>query len=92
MPPHHLATESHAAGAMRASRLRGAAALIGCASVAALTWLTLLPYVGQLPVVRTMIDRNDALGVDPSAKFYSEVPAMPRIIDQVRDARRNGER
>jgi hypothetical protein len=63
-------------------------ALLACITVGAVAWLAILPALGGLPAVRAMIDRNNALGVDPSAKFYSELPAMPRIVDQVRDARR----
>jgi hypothetical protein len=66
----------------------GPGVLIACVAAVAVGWLAVLPLVGKLPAVRTMIDRNNSLGVDPSAKFYSELPAMPRLVDQVRDARR----
>lgn len=59
-----------------------------CTAAAAFLWLVLLPQLSDLPAVRTTIDRNNALGIDPSAKFYSELPAMPRIIDQLRDDHR----
>jgi hypothetical protein len=26
-----------------------------------------------------MIERNERLGIDPSAKFYTELPAMPWV-------------
>jgi len=35
-----------------------------------------------------MIDRHEADGVDPSAKFYSELPAMPMISRRVDEIRR----
>jgi hypothetical protein len=77
-------------GAFRPPRRRGAAALIACTAAAAVVWLALLPQLAELPRVRAMIARNESLGIDPSAKFYSELPAMPRLVDQVRSARRRG--
>jgi hypothetical protein len=74
-------------GAPRRPLLRRVGALLACITVGAVAWLAILPALGELPAVRAMIDRNNAQGVDPSAKFYSELPAMPRIVDQVRDAR-----
>lgn len=52
---------------------RGALVL---AAVAAGVWLVLLPAVGNLPAVKAHIARNEALGIDPSAKFYTEVDAV----------------
>jgi hypothetical protein len=63
-------------------------ALLACITVGAVAWLAILPALGELPAVRTMIDRNNRLGVDPSAKFYSELPAMPCLVDKVRDVQR----
>ena len=59
-------------------------------SVAAIVavWLGVLPYVGQLPHVREHIDRNERQGIDPSAKFYTELPAMPVLWDRVESAQR----
>lgn len=51
-------------------------------------WLVILPAIAQLSTVRTMIDRHEADGVDPSAKFYSELPAMPVISQRVDEIRR----
>jgi hypothetical protein len=30
-----------------------------------------------------MIDRNESLGIDPSAKFYSELPLMPEVLERL---------
>jgi hypothetical protein len=52
-------------------------------------WLVILPAIAQVSAVRTMIDRHEVHGVDPSAKFYSELPAMPMIsrqVDEIRQA------
>jgi hypothetical protein len=49
----------------------------------AVCWLLILPLAAQRPIVRRHIKRNEFLGVDPSAKFYTELPAMPAIADRV---------
>jgi hypothetical protein len=59
------------------------AAVVAIAAV----WLLVLPRIAALPAVRATIQRNEAAGVDPAAKFYTEVPAMPRLLEQVRRAR-----
>jgi hypothetical protein len=61
--------------------------LAACVAVIAGVWLLVLPRVATLPAVRARIERNEAAGIDPAAKFYSEVPAMPRILARVRQAR-----
>ena len=57
-----------------------AARLTAWVVVATSFWLVALPRIGELPAVRTTIRRNESLGIDPSAKFYSELPAMPRFL------------
>jgi hypothetical protein len=60
-----------------------------CLAAIAAIWLLVLPALAEVSAIRTMIDRHEADGVDPSAKFYSEVPAMPMIIRQVEEIRRS---
>lgn len=50
----------------------------------AVLWLVVLPRVGEVEHVRAMIDHNERRGVDPSAKFYSELPMMPRVRERIR--------
>jgi hypothetical protein len=64
----------------------GARLAISLALIAAI-WLLLLPAIAQVSTVRTMIDRHESHGVDPSAKFYSELPAMPMISQRVDEIR-----
>lgn len=67
------------------------ARLAVCAAVAAVIWLAALPRAAQVSSVRAAIERNELNGVDPSAKFYSEIPAMPMIsrrVDQIRSQNR----
>ena len=68
----------------RLSRWRRlAAALLLLAGV----WLVVLPLVGGNPAIRRYIERNERLGIDPSVKFYSELPAMPSILADIRAMR-----
>jgi hypothetical protein len=53
----------------------------------AIVWLVVLPRVAALSIVRAHIERNEAAGVDPAAKYYTELPAMPQILERVRRAR-----
>ena len=36
-------------------------------------WLVVLPRLGRAPVVRDMIERNQAASIDPSALFYTDL-------------------
>jgi len=51
-----------------------------------MVWLGVLPLVGEQPGIREFITGNESQGIDPSAKFYSELPAMPRIVLRMREA------
>lgn len=48
----------------------------------AVIWLLILPRIGALPAVREYIAHNEELGINPAGKFYSEVPAMLRLLDR----------
>ena len=78
MRPMPLATD-------RARRL---GAFAGVLAIAGLMWLVVLPALGHVPRVRRYIDYNERVGIDPSAKFYSELPAMRQIIDRATAAQR----
>ncbi|HEY5311892.1 MAG TPA: hypothetical protein VIK18_05210 [Pirellulales bacterium] len=71
-----------------ATRVRPWIRLLAAAAVVAVVWLGILPYIGSLPPIRTYIERNDSRGIDPSAKFYTELPGMPRFAARIDDARR----
>ncbi|HUQ69107.1 MAG TPA: hypothetical protein VM165_06280 [Planctomycetaceae bacterium] len=53
-------------------RARHPAAFLIVCIIALATWGVLLPWLGRQPSIAAMIDRNDTLGIDPSAKFYTE--------------------
>ena len=59
-----------------------------CIAAIAAIWLVVLPALAKVSTIRDMIDRHEADGVDPSAKFYSELPAMPMISQRVDEIRR----
>jgi hypothetical protein len=61
----------------------GRYSLAAAIATVAIVWLTVLPLVGRQPVVRDYIDRNERLGVDPAAKFYTELPCMPGVYNRV---------
>jgi hypothetical protein len=61
-----------------------------CATALAALWLGVLPLVGKQPGIRAYVERNEALGIDPTAKFYTELPAMPEIFERVESAQRGG--
>ena len=46
-------------------------------------WLVLLPNLGEVPTIRAQIEANEAQGINPGAMYYTELEAMPRIIDEV---------
>lgn len=60
-----------------------------CLAAIAVVWLVVLPIVGQHPNIDAHIRRNERLGIDPSAKYYTELPAMPRLYEHVRYRRGN---
>jgi hypothetical protein len=73
-------------------RLAAGARLALCIAAIAVGWLLLLPWAAQTPRVQNMIKQNEALGINPSAKFYSELPVMPAIRRRVAEIRRlNGD-
>ncbi len=57
--------------------------MAACAVAIAAVWLGVLPLAAKTDGVRRMIERNELRGIDPSAKFYSELPAMEGIIDRM---------
>jgi hypothetical protein len=70
------------------SRWTQFARLAGCIAVVAVVWLAVLPFFGRQPVIESYIRRNERLGIDPSAKFYTEIPAMPELYEYVQHRRR----
>ena len=52
---------------------RGWKELLLCCFAAAVLWLIVLPWVARQERVRSMINRNQAAGIDPSAMFYSDL-------------------
>ena len=70
---------------------QGWAGLAGAAGLAAVVWLAALPYLARQSAIHGFIERNKSLGIDPSAKFYTELPAMPALVDHVETIKRTHE-
>jgi hypothetical protein len=68
--------------------LRRRATLVAFSAIVALIWLGALPLLGSRPAIQRYIERNESLGIDPSAKFYTELPGMPDFFDRTDTARR----
>jgi len=60
-------------------RLIGAVRLSFAAVAIIAVWLVVLPALGQLASVRHRIDGNHAAGINPTAVFYTDHPAMTDI-------------
>lgn len=58
-------------------------ALIAVTMAMATVWLVVLPNWGNVPGVREYIEHNEELGIDPAAKYYTELPCMPVAFDRV---------
>ncbi len=59
--------------------------LAACVAAMGVAWLVALPWLARTPAVRERIARDEAMGVNPSAKFYTELPATPRIVARVQE-------
>ncbi|MBI1345284.1 hypothetical protein GC163_03255 [bacterium] len=49
--------------------------LSGIIATMSVIWLIVLPAIAHWPTVEATIARHHQLGIDPSAKFYSELDA-----------------
>lgn len=53
--------------------------LAAVGAAVAVIWLLILPPLGEIPSVRERIERNRNAGINPTAVFYTDHPAMPEI-------------
>jgi hypothetical protein len=67
------------------NKLEPLVCLVGWVVVLAIIWFALLPFLGRQPSIASYIQRNERLGIDPSAKFYTEVPAAPELIERMQN-------
>ncbi len=56
----------------------------------AIVWLAVLPQIGRQPVVCDYIQHNEQMGIDASAKYYTELPCMPAMFNRVERAIERG--
>ena len=52
-------------------------------ALVALVWLVVLPLIGEQPAVSRHIAEQQRLGIDPSAKFYSELEFLPPVVHRM---------
>lgn len=57
-----------------ARTLSGVRKLVGAIMLTALVWGVFLPALARLDIVQRHIERNEQLGIDPGAKYYTEQP------------------
>ena len=85
-PPVATATVSDDENSPRsAGRLQLLAAFVLIATV----WLVVLPQLARHPSVQEKIERNERLGIDPSATYYTEIEAMDGIIERMQSLNRH---
>ncbi|MDX1970388.1 MAG: hypothetical protein SFV23_24675 [Planctomycetaceae bacterium] len=78
MPPTPSPAET------RAGRLR----LLAATTIITTLWLGVWPAIADWPPFRAQIDHNCELGIDPSAKFYTEQPVAAAAVISISAAQR----
>ena len=59
------------------------------ASLTLFVWTIALPWAARWPVVRGRIEQLDRKRIDPSAMFYTDLPAMENILKQISEINEN---
>jgi hypothetical protein len=62
---------------------RGASLLAVVMVAMAILWLKVLPVVGRQAAIQDYVRHNEQLGIDPAAKFYTELPCLPAAMHRV---------
>ena len=86
MPLPRCANDKKVSGTF--SRKRFLTPFLAWTAILAVFWLVALPLLGSRPAIQRYIERNESLGIDPSAKFYTELPGMADFLDRTDAARR----
>lgn len=68
-------------------RGRVVAFLAACAAALA-TWGVLLPWLTRQPAIQSMIDRNESLGINAGAKFYTESESSRHAMTRLESIQR----
>lgn len=74
------------------ARLRGRLQLLAVCLLLAAVWLLVLPWAARQPGMRDAIRRNEALGIDPAATYYTELDAMDTILQRMQSLHRSRSR
>lgn len=59
--------------------------LAAVVAAAAAVWLAFLPWLARQPAVQERLRWLEVHGIDPSATFYTELPAMQEILRRQRN-------
>ena len=81
------ATDSTRAGNSQNHRRLGIAQLVFCAVTIGTVWCIGLPYLASRQSMRAYTQWLDERGIDPSAMYYTELPAMDRILERLERTR-----
>jgi hypothetical protein len=65
------------------SSLNKIARLIVIGAVVIACWTMLLPAISDRPAMRQRLDRRKAQGINAGAMFYSELNAMPQVMERM---------
>lgn len=57
--------------------------LFAVLAVIALMWMVALPWVSQAPRIQQHLDWLEEHQLDPSARYYTDLPAMEPILNQL---------
>lgn len=85
MPPRTLHAEfpQSPVESPRAALRRGRIGLIAVWTVIGVVWCMALPGIAERPAVARRLRELDEQGIDASAMFYSELPAMERVLSDL---------
>ena len=67
----------------RTTPSRGRRALLLWILTGGVVWCGILPAISRQPRIRADIEYNDALGIDPSAMFYTELDLMDDLLPRI---------
>lgn len=55
-------------------------ALLGIWGAIGVIWCGILPLIAHRPAIKSRLDELEASGIDASAMYYSELPAMENVL------------
>jgi len=62
-------------------------AFLGIWGVIGAIWCGILPLIAHRPAIKSRLDELEAGGIDASAMYYSELPAMDNVLRTLQEFR-----